>query len=124
MHSKRVLIAEDSENIRELLAQVLQEKGFEVYYAGTGLDAAELCKKEHFHYLFLSTQLPDMREGHSVLDEIKRLEPNIKIILISGRAEEATVMRYMERANGYLRKPFGIDDIDIVLQGNAKRKRL
>ena len=113
---QRTLIVEDTKDLRDLLKHVLEEKGFEVYLAENGGEAVEMCKKEYFDIMFLDIRMPGLKDGFQVFDEVKRLEPNTKIIIITGRAEDATLMKYVGYANGYLRKPFEIDDIYQVLQ--------
>ena len=60
--------------------------------------------------------MPGVIDGFDVFDHVKKLDPNTKIVIITGRAEDATLMRYVGRADGYLRKPFEIKDIYHVLK--------
>ncbi len=120
---KRILVVEDTDSIREMLVHILKEREIDVRDVSNGSDAVELCKKQVFDYIFLDIRMPGEKDGFVVFDEIKRLEPETKIILITGRAEDATLMKYVGCANGYLRKPFDIEDIDIVLSSDAKNQR-
>lgn len=120
---QKILVVEDTDAIRELLCHILRERAFDVYEVNNGTDAIELCKKEIFDYVFLDIRMPGAQDGFSVFDEVKRLEPNTKVIVITGRAEDATLMKYVGTANGYLRKPFDIADIDLVLSGDVKGGR-
>lgn len=107
---KSILVVEDTEEIRSILQNALEEKNFEVYMVDNGNDAVEMCKKEHFDAIFLDIRMPSM-DGFEVFDKVKKLEPNTKVIIITGRAEDSKLMQYVGRADGYLRKPFDIEDI-------------
>lgn len=117
---QRALIVEDDQNVREMLKNILLEKGFEIKEELSGVKIIELCKKERFDILFLNVMTDKFLEGINILEEIKRLEPTMKIILITGRAEQASLMSYVSYAHGYLRKPFNNDDIYMILKERAK----
>lgn len=113
---QRVLIIEDTDSISNLLSQILKEKGFNVYTVGDSCLALDLCKKDIFNYIFFNTCTAGCRENPEIFDEIKRLEPEAKIILLTGRIEDSSVMRYVGAVDGYLRKPFDLDDVYRLLQ--------
>lgn len=106
-----ILVIEDAEILSDLLLSVLEDKGFNTYSAKNASSTIELCKKEIFDYIFIDLKFIS---DENIFRQIKQLEPQAKVILITGRAEDSTLMQYRSQVDGYLRKPFDIDDIHRV----------
>lgn len=111
LQTQKILVVEDEENIRKLLKHVLREKGFDVEVVDDGMKAIELARQDKFHLIFLDVKMPGEINGFGVFDEIKKIDAESRIVLVTGRAEDSTLMSYVGKADGYLRKPFNIDDI-------------
>ncbi len=111
LQTQKILVVEDEENIRKLLKHVLREKGFDVEVVDDGMKAVELARQYKFHLIFLDVKMPGEINGFGVFDEIKKIDAEARIVLVTGRAEDSTLMSYVGKADGYLRKPFNIDDI-------------
>ncbi len=119
-NGQRILVFEDSNDVRKQLVQILTDKGFLVYPVDNASAAIELCKKELFDYIFLNIGIPGCQDNFEIFKEVTRLEPNTKIILLTGRVEDAAFMRYVGLGHGYLRKPFDIADIYRIFHPKAK----
>lgn len=114
-----ILIAENNQDLQDLLAAILEERGFAVARAKTGGETLSLCGQQKFALVFLDIQIVERAEGTDLFKEIKTSLPNSKVILLTGRAESANLMRYVGKADGYLRKPFEIDDVYRILDRSA-----
>jgi signal transduction histidine kinase/putative methionine-R-sulfoxide reductase with GAF domain len=108
---KRALIIENIESVQDLLAYVLEDRGWTARKVQDPIEAIEFCKKEEYAYIFLDVQHTEQSNQLNIFDKIKQLVPSAKIILITGQAVDATLMKYVGQADGYLRKPFDIEDI-------------
>ena len=106
----RVLVVEDDEAIRELIALHLKLEGLAVLPSGDGSEALRLAKAERFDLIVLDVMLPGL-DGISVCAAIRRDSVNrdTPILMLTARREEADKVLGLETgADDYLTKPFGI----------------
>ena len=103
----RILIIEDEAAIRRVLVKILTEenKGYEVFEAGDGLEGMELLKKEDFDLVLCDIKMPKM-DGVEVLEALKKIKPEIPIVMISGHGDLDTAVNTMRMgAFDYISKP-------------------
>jgi len=114
----RVLVVDDDASILGVIAEVLEDDGYEVFTAGTGEEALELLKGEPFALVLTDIRLPGMN-GISVLETVKAADPRTNVIMITSHASmESSVEALKLGAYDYLLKPF--DDL-AVISNAAKR---
>ena len=106
---KKILLVDDDELILDFFGPFLKRMGFFPLKAAKGGDAVEIYKKENPGLVFLDISLPD-KEGLEVLKEIKSINPQAKVVMLSGldnsRArEEAEKLGALD----YIYKPVTID---------------
>lgn len=105
MRRDRVLVVEDEEAIRELVAFHLEEAGFTVVQAVDGEQAIALAREEELQLAVLDLMLPKV-DGVAVLRELRRLG-RLPVIMLTARTEEADRVRGLELgADDYMGKPF------------------
>jgi CheY-like chemotaxis protein len=105
--SETVLLAEDDEDVRRPLKQMLEEHGYEVIEATNGPEAVErfLQSRKKVGLLMLDVILPAMN-GVEVLKEIRKVEPGIRAIFTSGYSEEQIRRKgLLEPGTAFLSKP-------------------
>lgn len=110
MGQRTVLVVEDDALIRELLAEVLSDAGYDVVAADRGQSALHLAHERVPSVVVADHVLPDM----SGLDVLERLHGHpasrhIPIMLISGRAQQIAAQAH--GADRLLAKPFDIDTL-------------
>ncbi len=108
MPSECVLVVEDEEDIRELIAYHLRREGYEVLQASNGLDALSLLKEKNPDLVLLDLMLPGM-EGLEVCRTIKQdpLTRDVCIIMVTAKEEESDqVLGLGLGADDYVTKPF------------------
>ena len=76
----KLLIVDDDTNIQRLYKEELEEEGYDVTVAPTGMDALDIFQKEDFDIVTLDILMPDI-DGISLLRKMKELKPNIPIIM-------------------------------------------
>ena len=113
---KKVLIADDTKNIRQLLTTCLQHEGYDVISVDNGQAALEAFQKNIFDLAFLDIKMPQM-SGTEVLRQIRSLGIDIPIIVITAfptvkNAVECTQMG----AIAYMQKPFTTNRVKQLLQ--------
>ena len=105
----KILVVDDEEKIRETLRGVLSDEGYEVADAGDGRAALEQLKQGHPDLVILDVWLPEI-DGITLLEEIKRLQPDLPVIIICGHANiEAAVRATRLGAADFIEKPFSLD---------------
>ncbi len=102
----------------------LKEKGYHIIEASNGVDAIEKCREELLDIVFLDEQMPGM-SGIETLTDIKAMQPNIPIVMITKSEEE----NLMEEAIGsqisdYLIKPVKPQQILLTLKRLLDNRRL
>jgi two-component system, chemotaxis family, chemotaxis protein CheY len=113
---KRILIVDDSFYMRTMLKNMLTDAGYDVVgEAPTGQTAIQLAKETTPDLITLDVILPD-NTGLDVLKEIKKDQPDMKVIIVSAVGQEVIVSEAIENgALAYIVKPFSEDKVlDIV----------
>jgi DNA-binding NtrC family response regulator len=77
------MVVEDDNSVRELLREILKRAGHEVMAAGNGKEALALYKKTPADLIITNILMPE-KEGLETIQELRRENPDIKIIAISG----------------------------------------
>ena len=99
----QLLVIDDEEDIREMLEFVLSREGFVVVTVDGGLAAVELVQKRRFDVAITDMKMPGM-DGLETLAALKKLDPAIEVIVVTGYASEQTAAECVRRgAYGYLR---------------------
>jgi CheY-like chemotaxis protein len=85
--SARVLVVDDAADVRESIAAIFEDLGFEVIQAGGGRDALSVLadRESEIALLFTDVQMPGM-DGPTLAREARKLRPELKIIFTSGLA--------------------------------------
>jgi signal transduction histidine kinase len=106
--SETVLLAEDHENVRKLVASILKSNGYTVLEASNGAEALQLCEQhpEPIHLLISDVVMPVM-SGRETASKMVARHPNLKVLFFSGYTDDAIVRHgIMEAGIAYLQKPF------------------
>lgn len=124
MSETKILWADDEIEYLNSHLFFLEEKGFKVETVTNGLDAIEKVKEEHFDLVFLDENMPGL-SGLEALKEIKSINGNIPIVMITKSEEE----HIMEDAIGskiadYLIKPVNPRQILMTIKKLVDNKRL
>jgi two-component system cell cycle sensor histidine kinase/response regulator CckA len=103
-----VLVADDDEGARTFTSEVLERAGFKVVRASDGREAVEQFRahSEEIVIVLLDRTMP-AAGGEVAFREISALEPDVRIVLVSGYSEESTARLFAGRGfAGFLQKPF------------------
>ncbi len=109
----RIIVADDSADMRHLLSTLLVERGHTVQVADNGLKAMELMRTQHPDLLVLDIIMPGL-DGYGVLREMKNrgIREEVKILILSAKTSEADIVKgYKLGADRYVTKPFGADEL-------------
>jgi len=119
-----VLIIDDEEIIREALGALLSMDGYEVRTAATAAEGLSQIAEIDFDAVLLDLMLPD-RSGLEVLDEIRRGDDALPIVMITAFGTIETAVRATKQgAFHYFTKPFKNDEVLVVVRNAVERRRL
>jgi DNA-binding NtrC family response regulator len=111
----RVLVVDDEEVMRDLLADCLNSFGYEVVFATNGREGLQAYKGGHFDIVISDLMMSPM-DGLELLNEIKKVNAEAIFIMITGYPSIETAMDAIKKgANDYITKPFHIDEIKMKL---------
>jgi two-component system cell cycle sensor histidine kinase/response regulator CckA len=108
-----LLLVEDEEAVRAFAARALASRGYQVLEAGSGVEALEAMEKHagEVDLVLSDVVMPEM-DGPTLLKELRGTHPDIKVIFMSGYAEEAFAKNLPEGADfGFLPKPFTLKQL-------------
>ncbi|MDO4832226.1 MAG: response regulator [Clostridia bacterium] len=103
----KILIADDATFMRMMLKDILSHAGFiNLIEAKNGREAINLFKVKKPELILLDVTMPDM-DGLRALEEIKEINPDVKIIMCSSMGQEEIVSECFEKgADDFIMKPF------------------
>jgi len=102
----RVLVVDDEEAIRNLVARTLESASYDVDIAPDGSTAVERLEETEYDLLITDLKMPGM-DGLSVIREARRHDTALPIIIITGNSTEASAIEAINLGvSGYLTKPF------------------
>lgn len=107
----RILVLEDDTDMRELLVEVLLDRGFEVVSAAGSEEALQLSKSESFDLIIADIRMQGLN-GLDTIERAKQDQPDLGSIVISGYATEEETLRAVKlNVGGYLKKPFKMQEL-------------
>jgi DNA-binding NtrC family response regulator len=120
----RILVVDDEAEIRSLLGAILQSNGYEAVSAEDGAAALHQVQRERPDVILLDLSMPRM-SGLVALSEIKRLDPDVPVIICTAHADLATAVQAMKLgAYDYLTKPFDVDLLALTVSRAVERGQL
>lgn len=121
-----VLIVDDEEDIRELVAGVLDDEGYETRTAGNADAALDALAARRPSLVLLDVWLQGSRlDGLEVLEEIKKRDPSIPVLMISGHGNIDTAVAAIRKgATDFIEKPFEADRLLHLVARATETERL
>lgn len=119
-----VLVVDDEKNIRDGSERTLNSIGFQVFKASNGSEALEILSQNKISIVLLDLKMPGM-DGMEVLARIRKIDPEILVIVITGYATVQTAIEAMKLgAYDFIPKPFEPDQLRIVVRRANEKIRL
>ncbi|MDH3881583.1 MAG: response regulator, partial [Desulfobacteraceae bacterium] len=108
-----ILLVDDEEMIIDVGGQLLEKLGYTILEAGGGIEAIQIYQenKDNIDMIILDMIMPDM-EGSEVYDKIKKIDPEVKVLLSSGYSIDGQATEILKRGcNGFIQKPFNLKNL-------------
>ena len=122
----RILIIEDEASIRRVLVKILTEENtqYQVFEAEDGLMGTKMIKKEDYDLVLCDIKMPKM-DGVEVLEAVKKIKPEIPVVMISGHGDLDTAVNTMRLgAFDYISKPPDLNRLLNTIRNALDRKQL
>ncbi|MGH7681299.1 MAG: sigma-54-dependent transcriptional regulator [Candidatus Eiseniibacteriota bacterium] len=120
----KMLVVDDDSGSSGLLREVFVQEGYDVIVASSGAEALRLAGEERFDIVLSDVQMPDI-DGIEVLRRLKRIAPDLSVILVTAYGTIETAIRALhEGAIDYVRKPFKLDEVRLCVARAMERRRL
>jgi two-component system cell cycle sensor histidine kinase/response regulator CckA len=116
--SARILLVEDEEAVRAFAARALSARGYKVLEAASGSEALEVMNglTENVDLVISDVVMPGM-DGPTLLRELRRRQPDLKIIFVSGYAEDAFSRHLRDDEQfSFLPKPFSLKELAMAVK--------
>ncbi len=119
-----VLVIDDEEIMREVIARLLRRQGYKVRTVSSGEEGLEVAKDQPFDLVLLDLMLPGMG-GLDVLSEFTEKFPQIVVIMITAYASiENAVSATRKGAFDFITKPFKNDELLLVIKNGLEKQKL
>jgi two-component system cell cycle sensor histidine kinase/response regulator CckA len=108
-----ILLVDDDEMVIDVSRQLLEKLGYTVLTADGGQEAIAIYQKHYneISLVIIDMVMPDLNGGETY-DELKNINPNIKVLLSSGYSIDGQAQDILDRGcNGFIQKPFNINKL-------------
>ena len=117
-----MLVIEDDVDLREILDVALQNEDYQVVTATNGPEAIKMAEKTVFDLVITDVRLGKM-DGVECLLELRRHQPHLRAIVITGYASDNVPQRAIEAdVDDYIYKPFGLNSLLNCVQNAVREK--
>ena len=122
-HRPTMLVVDDDPGPAGLLQELFEKEGYDVTTAAWGVEAVRLAEERPFDIVLSDVRLPDI-DGIEVLRRLKRVDPDLTVILVTAFGTVETAIRAMhEGAFDYVRKPFELEVVRRCVERAMQRRR-
>ncbi len=120
----RILVVDDEQHICESVKKTLERSGYSVSTTNDGYDALKKVRADSYDMVICDIRLPEI-DGLQILDQIKEIDSEIIVCMITGFASIDTAITSMRHgALDYVTKPFKPDQIRFIVNRAFEQKRL
>ncbi len=116
--TETILLVDDEDMIIDVSRQLLERLGYTVLTAGSGHEALEIYKNhlKGISLVIIDMIMPDLNGGETY-DELKKINPDIKVLLASGYSLDGQAQNILDRGcNGFIQKPFNIKRLSLKIR--------
>ncbi len=124
--ARDILIVDDEDDIRDLIAGILEDEGYETRQAHDADSALNEVAKRRPSLIYLDIWMQGSRlDGLQLLDVLQTQHPDVPVVMISGHGNVETAVSAIRRgAYDYIEKPFKIDRLLLITQRAMEATRL
>lgn len=121
MKNRKILLAEDDNNLGVLLKNYLTVKGFETSLCINGKEALDLFPRKVFDICILDIMMPEL-DGITLAREIRKLNPAMPVIFLTAKnLKEDVIEGFKSGADDYITKPFSMEELLYRIEAVIRR---
>ncbi|MCS6290916.1 MAG: sigma-54-dependent Fis family transcriptional regulator [Nitrospira sp.] len=122
--SASILIVDDEVSILNSLSSILEDEGYEVSVAKSGIEALKLCAVNPPELMMLDIWMPDM-DGLETLRRLRELVPQTQVMMMSGHGSIETAVKAIKLgAYDYIEKPLSLENVTLRVKHALDQHRL
>ncbi len=122
--SASILIVDDEVSILNSLSSILEDEGYEVSVAKSGVEALKLCTVNPPELMMLDIWMPEM-DGLETLRRLRELVPNTQVLMMSGHGSIETAVKAIKLgAYDYIEKPLSLENVTLRVKHALDQHRL
>ncbi|WP_160674504.1 response regulator transcription factor [Clostridium sp. C8-1-8] len=120
----RILVVEDSRNIRKLMAAKLEQSGYEVYQAENGEKALELMEGTHIDLIISDIMMPKV-DGYELTKSLREADYNIPILMVTAKESfEDKEKGFALGTDDYMVKPIDMNEMVLRVAALLRRAKI
>jgi two-component system OmpR family response regulator len=121
MKNKKILLAEDDNNLGNLLRNYLIAKNYDTFLSVNGKEALEAFRKDEFNICIIDIMMPEM-DGLTLTKEIRKINPNIPVIFLTAKNQKEDIIEgFITGADDYITKPFSMEELLYRIEAILRR---
>lgn len=113
-NQRKLLIVDDEEEIRDIVGSYFSAKGYEITLGSDGQEAINIMQSEKIDLVISDLDMPNLN-GPQLIRWIKKHNPEMPIVVISGRIDELTKEIIAITVDGVLCKPFEMKELESIV---------
>ena len=122
--SASILIVDDEVSILNSLSSILEDEGYEVSVAKSGVEALKLCAVNPPELMMLDIWMPEM-DGLETLRRLREVVPNTQVMMMSGHGSIETAVKAIKLgAYDYIEKPLSLENVTLRVKHALDQHRL
>jgi two-component system nitrogen regulation response regulator NtrX len=122
--SASILIVDDEVSILNSLSSILEDEGYDVSVAKSGIEALKVCAVNPPELMMLDIWMPDM-DGLETLRRLRELVPNTQVMMMSGHGSIETAVKAIKLgAYDYIEKPLSLENVTLRVKHALDQHRL
>ena len=107
--SEKILIVEDEENLRFVVAETLKRSGYEVEEAGSAEEGLDKIERQSPDLVIMDIRLPGI-SGLEAMGRVKAIDPNLPILVVTAFGSKEVALEAVKKgAYDFFTKPFHVD---------------
>lgn len=122
--SASILVVDDEEGIRTSLRSILEDEGYQVAVASSGIEALRICGTDPPDLMILDIWMPEM-DGLETLRRVKEFVPAMQVMMMSGHGSIETAVKAVKfGAYDYIEKPLSLESVTLRVKHALEQYRL
>ena len=123
MKKGKIMLVEDSQNLRYVLRDYFEMLDYEVAEYSDGTSACKAFNRGLFDICILDVMMPD-KDGFAVLQEIRKLDSEVPVIFLTAKAgKEDRIKGFKLGCDDYMTKPFSTEELALRIEAILRRSR-